>query len=47
VRMILDAPFVSARIDDIRYKSYTEEQDPIPGMSYWKDGGVSYRTGIN
>jgi hypothetical protein len=44
VRLILDAPFLSFRLDDIRYKSYFRQVDPIPGTSYHVNGGVSYRS---
>lgn len=43
LRLILDAPFLSSRIDDIRYKSYYKQQDALPGMSFHYNGGVSYR----
>lgn len=43
VRIIQDAPFLAARLDDIQYTSYYKQTDPIPGMSYYSDGGVSYR----
>lgn len=42
-RLILDAPFVHFRVDDIRYKNYAKTRDPRPGMSLYQDGGVSYR----
>lgn len=44
VRIIQDAPFLAARIDDVWYTSFYKQTDPIPGMSYYTDGGVSYRT---
>ena len=43
-RLILDAPFLSARLDDVRYNSYYKATDPIPGFSGYTNGGVSYRT---
>lgn len=43
VRLILDAPFLSGRIDDIWYRSYYKQVDPIPGTSWHEDGGTSYR----
>lgn len=43
VRMILDAPFVSGRLDDVWYNSYYKQQDPLPGMSFHSNGGNSYR----
>ncbi len=42
-RLILDAPFLSGRLDDVRYNSYYKQTDPIPGMSYNLNGGMSYR----
>lgn len=44
VRLILDAPFLSFRVDDLQYNSYYNQVDPIPGTSYYANGGVSYRT---
>jgi hypothetical protein len=44
VRIIQDAPFLAARLDDIQYRSYYKQTDPIPGSSFYADGGVSYRT---
>lgn len=44
VRIIQDAPFLAARIDDVWYNSYYKQTDAIPGQSYHADGGVSYRT---
>lgn len=43
VRLILDAPFLSFRVDDLFYNSYHKQVDPIPGTSYYVNGGVSYR----
>ena len=42
-RLILDAPFVHFRVDDIFYNNYAKTRDPRPGMSLYQDGGVSYR----
>lgn len=44
VRLILDAPFVSGRLDDGWYSSFYQQQDPLVGMSFHKDGGTSYRS---
>lgn len=43
VRMILDTPFLAARLDDVFYYSYTKQRDSIPGMSYYANGGLTYR----
>lgn len=43
VRLILDAPFLSGRLDDIRYKSYYKQTAPIPGFSHYLNGGVTHR----
>lgn len=43
VRLVLDAPFLSGRIDDLRYNSYFKATEPIPGYSYFRNGGISYR----
>lgn len=42
-RLILDAPFLSFRVDDLEYNSYYKQVDPAPGTSYYLDGGVTYR----
>jgi len=43
VRLILDAPFLSGRLDDVFYNAYAKVQDPLIGQSYHSDGGVTYR----
>lgn len=43
-RLILDAPFLSGRLDDVRYSSFFKQVDAVPGMSYYQNGGTSYRT---
>lgn len=42
-RIMLDAPFVHFRVDDVFYNHYAKTRDPRPGMSLYQDGGVSYR----
>lgn len=42
-RLILDAPFVHFRVDDIFYYNYAKTRDVRPGMSLYSNGGVSYR----
>lgn len=42
-RLILDSPFLSGRLDDVRYNSYFKQVDATPGMSYYQNGGVTYR----
>lgn len=42
-RLLLDAPFVHFRVDDVFYNNYAKTRDPRPGMSLYQDGGVSYR----
>jgi hypothetical protein len=43
-RLILDAPFVHGRLDNVRYTGYAGARDPIPGMSNYVNGGISYRS---
>lgn len=43
VRLILDAPFLSARVDNLFYKSYAQTRDAIPGFSNYNNGGSTYR----
>lgn len=44
LRLIQDAPFLAASIDNVWYNSYYKQSDPRPGQSYYANGGVSYRT---
>lgn len=43
-RLILEAPFLAARIDDVAYYFRAPARDSIPGASLYVNGGVSYRT---
>jgi hypothetical protein len=43
LRLIMEAPFLAGRLDDVWYASSIKGNDPIPGMSYYKNGGVTYR----
>lgn len=42
-RLITTAPFAHFRLDDVFYTSAYRQTDPIPGMSGYRNGGVSYR----
>ena len=41
-RVISDAPFLHFRVDDVWYNSYTNQVDPIPGASFYLNGGKTY-----
>lgn len=41
-RLISDAPFLHFRVDDVWYNSYIRQTDPIPGFSYYANGGATY-----
>lgn len=41
-RLITDAPFMHFRVDDVFYNSFVKGADPIPGFSYYANGGVTY-----
>jgi len=44
-RVICRAPFLAARIDDIRYAVYVHEREWQPGTSYYENGGqTSFNT---
>lgn len=44
-RLITDAPFMHFRVDDGRYYASSYRlNDPIPGFSGYRNGGVTYRT---
>lgn len=42
-RLVMDAPFVHFRLDDVFYNHFAKTRDPRPGMSNYNDGGISYR----
>lgn len=42
-RLVLDAPFLSGRVDDVAFYSYYRQTEATPGLSYHANGGVSYR----
>lgn len=44
LRMILEAPFLAGRLDNVWYTSSIKSRDPISGMSYYANGGVTYRS---
>lgn len=44
-RVILEAPFLAGRIDDVFYNYYVQSHDAIPGESLYADGGISYWVG--
>lgn len=41
-RLITDAPFMHFRLDDLYYRSDFAQRDPLPGASYYANGGISY-----
>lgn len=41
VRLMLDTPFLAARVDDITFKYLLGTRSPYPGRSLYADGGVS------
>jgi hypothetical protein len=43
MRLILDAPFLSGRVDDVIYTSIDPLRPSIPGVSLYADGGISRR----
>ena len=42
-RLRLDAPFVSGRIDSVWFSDRTRQRAPIPGASFYVNGGVTTR----
>lgn len=38
-RLIVRAPFLAARLTDLRYNVYQHERSPFPGTSFFEDGG--------
>ena len=44
MRLILETPFLAARIDDVQYSFYEPIREAIPGTSRYLNGGVSYRS---
>jgi hypothetical protein len=43
-RLILETPFLAARVDNVEYSYVLNTTEAIPGGSLYRDGGVSYRT---
>jgi len=41
-RLVLEAPFLAARIDNLQYVFQAPTREAIPGASLYVDGGVSY-----
>ncbi len=46
-RVILRTPHLAGRIDAVKYSPLQHERDSDPSSSYFKDGGVSLRSGIS
>lgn len=44
MRLILETPFLAARVDDVSYSYYEPTRQAIPGASLYQDGGISYRS---
>lgn len=44
MRLILETPFLAARIDDVEFSYLAQTRDPYPGTSMYVDGGTSYYT---
>jgi hypothetical protein len=42
MRLILETPFLAARIDDVEFSYLAQTRDPYPGTSMYVDGGISY-----
>lgn len=42
LRLVLEAPFLAARVDDVWYHSHLDLHNAIPGDSSYYDGGLSY-----
>jgi hypothetical protein len=43
MRLILDAPFLSGRVDDLIYTLVDPIAEAIPGVSNYRNGGVTRR----
>lgn len=46
-RVVLRTPQLAGRIDAVKYSPLQHERDSDPASDYFKDGGVSLRTGIS
>jgi hypothetical protein len=42
-RLILETPFLAARVDDVQYAYRAATHESIPGTSLYANGGVTYR----
>lgn len=43
-RLILDAPFLSGRVDDVSFTNSTKFINPFPGGTYHVNGGTTFRS---
>lgn len=43
-RLITTTPFAHFRIDNVFYRSGYDQRDAVPGMSYYANGGVTFRS---
>lgn len=44
-RVVLRTPHLAGKLDYMKYSPLTHLRDSDPSSSYWKDGGVSFRSG--
>lgn len=44
MRLILETPFLAARIDNVEFSYLAQTRDPYPGTSMYVNGGTSYYT---
>lgn len=43
-RLLIELGNLSARVDDVQYTSTAKFQNPIPGATYHRDGGTTFRS---
>lgn len=44
MRLILETPFLAARVDDVQYTYFEPTRESFPGASRYVNGGISYRS---
>ena len=42
MRLVLEAPFLAGRVDDLQYSYLAPTREAVPGTSLYVDGGVTY-----
>lgn len=44
MRLVLETPFLAARVDDVQYSYFEPTREALPGASRYQNGGITYRS---